>query len=134
MLTQSKLNNTIQRCMILSDVKDLELSSEILVDIKEFFNRLKSIEKIIQIPCPKEVDIDTGNGSIFFEWHKVVEPTYLDLLRIEFNGHSSVNLVANYESLDIDITQTLPIDEDFPQLILTHLKQFKTPIKKKRYK
>lgn len=115
-------------------MRSLTDTSEILVDIKEFFNKLKSLEKITQIPCPNEVDVDKCGRSIYFEWYRVIEPPHIETLKIDFNGSSQVKLTADYESLGIDIEQNLPINEDFPELILTHLKRFKTPIKKKRYK
>lgn len=133
MLTQSRLNNIIQRTVILLNYKSLELPL-ILVDVKEFFNKLKSVEKITQIPEPNEVDLNLYQRSIYFEWYEVQPDHTFDYVRIEFDGSSKVKLVADYESKDIDIEQRLPLDEDFPELILTHLRQFKKPIKKKRYK
>ncbi|MDD3412617.1 MAG: hypothetical protein PHY47_01320 [Lachnospiraceae bacterium] len=106
----------------------------VLVDINEFFNKVKSIEKTVNLPAPDEIEIIPTENMIYFEWYKTKEPSYLDVLRLEFNGTTKVKLIANYESLSIDINQSLPLDEDFPELILTHLRQFKRPTKKKRYK
>lgn len=133
MLTQSKLNNIIQRTVILLNYQSLE-APLILVDVKEFFNKLKSVEKITQIPEPNEVDINLYDRCIYFEWYEVQKDSTFDYVRMEFDGSSKVKLVADYESKEIDIEQSLPLDEDFPELILTHLRQFKKPIKKKRYK
>lgn len=133
MLTQSRLNNIIQRTVILLNYKSLE-APLILVDVKEFFNKLKSIDKITDIPEPNEVEINPHARIIYFEWYEVQKDRTFDYVRIEFDGSSGVRLITDYENRSIDIDQYLPFDEDFPELILTHLRQFKKPIKKKRYK
>lgn len=133
MLTQSRLNNIIQRTVILLNYRSLE-APLILVDVKEFFNKLKSVEKITQIPEPNDVEINIYKRCIYFEWYEVQPDETFDYVSIEFDGSSKVKLIADYESKQIDIEQRLPLDEDFPELILTHLRRFKKPIKKKRYK
>ena len=115
-------------------MKEVFDATLILVDINEFFSKLKSIEKTVNLPAPDEIEIRAAENVVFFEWYKSKEPSFLDILKLEFNGTTKIRLVANYETLGIDIDQTLPLDEDFPELILTHLKQFKRPTKKKRYK
>ena len=119
---------------MLLKMREMFDASFILVDINEFFNRLKSIEKTINIPAPDEIDIRASENVVFFEWYKTTEPSFIDILKLEFNGTNKIRLVASYETLGIDINQNLPLDEDFPELILTHLKQFKKSTKKKRYK
>jgi hypothetical protein len=133
-LTQSKLNNVLQRSVILLNIKELISAPFILVDINEFFNKLKSIEKTTCLPAPDEIGVDPRENVIYFEWYKTTAPSYIDILRLDFDGSQRVRLLANYETLDIEIDQSLPLDEDFPELILTHLKQYKRPTKKKRYK
>lgn len=134
MLTQSKLNNVLQRSVMLLRMREIPNATYVMLDINEFFNKLKSIEKTTSLPGPQEIGIVPHDNTIYFEWYQTTAPSFLDLLRLEFDGTTRVQLIATYETLNIDISQSLPLNEDFPELVLTHLKQFKRPTKKKRYK
>jgi hypothetical protein len=119
---------------MLLNMREIPNATYVMLDINEFFNKLKSIEKTTSLPEPQEIGILAQENTIFFEWYQCTAPSHLDLLRLEFDGSTDVKLIADYETLNIDITQSLPLNEDFPELVLTHLKQFKRPTKKKRYK
>jgi hypothetical protein len=106
-----------------------------VVDIVEFFNKIKSINKITEIKNPSEVEFLKRSDGIVLEWYKSYQENQsFDCLTIHFDGSGKIYFRANYESLDIDVEQYLQLNEDFPHLIVTHLNQFKRPIIKKRYK
>lgn len=134
MLTQSGLNGLIERVDILLDVHNIKLCSKIMLDMKDFFHRLRNIEKVTNMPKPLEIEFDRSKNEIQLEWYKITEYKKFDYLKIGFPGNQKVNLTADYGSLEIDIKQCVPFSEDFAELILAHLKQFRSPIKKKRYK
>ncbi len=135
MLTQTGLNNLIHRVDILLNTHNYNSAhSLVMLDVKEFFHKLKNIEKIINIPKPLEVEFDRTTNELFMEWYQITEYKKFDYLKIGFLGDQKIKLTADYGSLEIDIKQNVPFSEDFAELILAHLKQFRSPIKKKRYK
>jgi hypothetical protein len=134
-LTQSRLNYLVQRVQILLRTKGYGASTSIVVDIRDFFNKIKSIRKITEIKAPSEIETVRRGDGIVLEWYKSYQENQsFDCLTVYFDGSGKVHFRANYESLDIDVEQTLQLNEDFPHLIMTHLSQFKRPIIKKRYK
>ena len=134
MLTQTKLNSILERTDILLKFYNSYVESCIALDVRDFFHRLTSTEKTTKIPTPTEVSYCPYKKVLCLEWYKVGSSKKFDYLCLEFEGDQKVKLLADYESLQIDIVQNIPFGDDFPELILAHLKLFKSSIKKKRYK
>lgn len=134
MFTQSLLNNLLERIRILTRLYPGSVTPKTRADIDHFFSKLKATEKITEIPLPDSVEPDRVIQGVKMDWSKVNHEGQLDIVVLEFHGDSGVHLIANYESLDIDVEQRIPFNEEFPELVLTHLKHFKRKIVKKKYK
>lgn len=133
MLTQSELNFLLERAKIITFMHGINKRTLLLVDLEKFFYELRIAEKVNAIPVP--IEMDMGNdGSLFIEWFEVRNNKDHDFLRIEFHGDQKIKLIAEYTELEIEIEQRLDFNEDFADLVFTHLRKFKRKIKKKRYK
>lgn len=132
-LTQTELNNCFQRCEILKKMHH-HITGDVILNIKNFFTKIRSLEKISNLSSPIEVEVDDNKQSVVFSWLKVNEESQIDTLDIYFTKEEAVLLEANYESKDIDISLKIPFDEDFHERIVVHLRHFKNKKRKKKYK
>lgn len=131
-LTQTALNNCLERCSILKRMNHC-MTDATIMNIKNFFTKIRSLEKISSIMQPIEIEYDIRKEAIVFSWLKTVD-NYVDMLDIYFREDNYVEIDAVYESLDMDINHNYPYDDEFHEQIVVHLKHFKNNKRKKRYK
>lgn len=134
-LTQTELNNCFERCRILKNLNIHRITDKTMVNIKNFFTKVRSLEKISSIMEPLEIEFDRKKDTIVFSWFNIDKETEkIDMLDLHFSEQDHLELKANYESLDINIDDRIPYDDEFHEKVIVHLKHFKNKKRKKRYK
>lgn len=134
MITQTELNTIIERANILADLYELADKTLIIVDIQDFFYKIKSLDYLESLSFPTDMGVCPYQNLIHIEWIAISSDFKTNELKIEFKGNQKVNLFADYESFNLTIDQEVPLNDDFPNIIVSHLQNFKQTTKKKKYK
>lgn len=134
MITQTELNTIIERARILTQLYNLNEMSHIILDIQEFFYKIKSLDDLESTSNPSAIGACPYENYVYIEWENSPDNIHLDELRVEFHGNQAVKLSAEYSSFNLSIKSEIPIDDDFANIMVSHLQNFKQPIKKKKYK
>lgn len=134
-LTQTELNNCFERCYILKNFNIHRITNRTIVNIKNFFTKVRSLEKISSIMEPIEIEYDRTKDTIVFSWMNIDEDTQkVDMLDLHFSEKDYLELQADYGTLDINIKDNIPYDDEFHEKVIVHLRHFKNKKRKKRYK
>jgi hypothetical protein len=134
MITQSNHNTIIERVKILTQLRELDKTPQILSNVTDFLYKIKSFDEYESMSMPSHILSDTYDNLIIFEWNKRVPPSGEDVLIITFAGDEKVRIQASYPSMDIKVDNCFDLNEDMANFVTTHLDNFKQPLKKKRYK
>lgn len=134
MITQSNHNTIIERVKILTQLRELDKTPEILSNVTDFLYKIKSFDEYESMSVPTHITSDSYDNVIIFEWNKKVPPIGEDVLIITFDGNDKVRIEAYYPSIDIKVDNVFELNEDMANFVTTHLENFKQPLKKKRYK
>ena len=136
MITQSNHNTILERVKILTQLRELDNSPNIIADVSDFLYKIKAFDEYKTMSMPTDITIDIYDNLIVFEWIGF-DPNGKDIntLNISFSGDGSIQLDATYPEMGIYIDSiALQLNEDMANFVTTHLENFKIPLKKKRIK
>jgi hypothetical protein len=133
MITQSNHNTILERVKILTHLNELDNVPNIVLDVADFFHKIKSFDEYESMSTPDNIHADTLDNTIIFDWSKI-ENINVNSLTISFSGDHYINIEAAYPEMDILVKNKFPLNEDMANFVTTHLNNFKQPLKKKRYK
>jgi hypothetical protein len=133
MITQSNHNTILERVKILTHLNELDNIPNILLDVADFFHKIKSFDEYESMSTPDSITAENFENVISFDWIKI-ENSNVNTLTISFLGDHHINIEAQYPEMDIIVKNKFPLNEDMANFVTTHLNNFKQPLKKKRYK
>lgn len=136
MITQSNHNTILERVKILTQLRELDNSPNIIADVSDFLYKIKAFDEYESMSMPTDITIDIYDNLVVFEWIGF-DPNGKDIntLNISFSGDGSIQLDATYPEMGIYIDSiALQLNEDMANFVTTHLENFKIPLKKKRIK
>ena len=134
MLTQTALNSSLERCRILQRTHPHDVDIHTLLNIRNFFTKIRSLGKTNCIAKPTDIEPNSEHRGIQFDWVKVTPEGQVDTLEIIFTPEDYFIVNADYPSLETDIHINITMNEDFHERIIVHLRHFTVEKKGKRYK
>jgi hypothetical protein len=134
MLTQTAINNATERCYILTRMYPNAVDPETYFQVLYFLNKLRTNNKMNKIMAPIAIEPDHEHRGIRFEWMKIHDDKKMDELDVIFHSEPFITVKANYNSLNLELSTRIQLDDDFQEHIIIHLKNFVGKRKRKKYK